>query len=81
MQHSARPVVEHVGLWRTPTTTAAGLLMMILLKHSGRSHQTRGADRAAEFLRLAPTWLRSGLWLGFEVHNVAIYLPGIYVYV
>ena len=36
------------------------------------SRQTR---RAAEFLRLVPIWrLRSGLWLGFEVSNIAISL-------
>ena len=37
LQHSGRRVVKHGGLWRTPTTTAAaGLLVMILRQKSGR---------------------------------------------
>ena len=53
LKHIGRPVFKHVGLWQTPATAAAGLLMVILLQHRGApSRQTRGAEQAAEFLRL-----------------------------
>ena len=86
LQHNGRPVVQHVGLWRTPTTAAAGLLMILLqhsgcpvVKHAGLSGlQNSSVCCLHDDFQAGHGWGVRSVTLLYEVGNVAGYqVPGI----